>query len=339
MRLVVSFNLPVDINNTAKMTTKSIDYLFEDPPIPSQKFALVTIVGPHMNQKCDVWGMKIRGVTDSVEKAKTLTQKLMRMDDNYDIYTVEVGKFFPLDVEPYQIKDIEYQNSQLNELIKKYLENRELANEQWEKRKNDMVKEAIREGKSQKELASRPEHPVSVLQRIRTFEQKVADLQEQIKSTEEDLKLAQEKFDGYTEEQRELAHNELKNAIENSLADSKKEEATRGDDSVEAIRQKLMKEFDVSKDAGSAGLRAVDTILDEIKELEGELKELQVVQASLSQEHAPNMYKKNEESIKATESKLAGLRAKLTDSHMVNDYINSNYGSSEYSYLDNNVRD
>lgn len=42
--------------------SKTIDYLFEDPPITGQTYALVSIVGPHMPQKCDVWGLKIRGV-------------------------------------------------------------------------------------------------------------------------------------------------------------------------------------------------------------------------------------------------------------------------------------
>ena len=38
---------------------KVIDYLFEDPEITNQKYALVSIVGPHMPQKCDVWGLKV----------------------------------------------------------------------------------------------------------------------------------------------------------------------------------------------------------------------------------------------------------------------------------------
>ena len=52
-------------------TEKTIDYLFEDPEIQNQKFALISIVGPNMKQKCDVWGLKIRGVSDTLEKAKT----------------------------------------------------------------------------------------------------------------------------------------------------------------------------------------------------------------------------------------------------------------------------
>ena len=79
---------------------KVIDYLIEDPIIPLQKYALVSIIGPKMPQKCDVWGLKIRGFAESELKARELSKKLMRMDNTCDVYTVEVGKFFPLDVEP-----------------------------------------------------------------------------------------------------------------------------------------------------------------------------------------------------------------------------------------------
>ena len=86
---------------------KTIDFLFEDPEIPSQKYALISIVGPHMKQKCNVWGLKIRGVADTIDAAKNLCKRLLRIDNNYDIYTVEVGKFFPLNVDPLQIDNIE----------------------------------------------------------------------------------------------------------------------------------------------------------------------------------------------------------------------------------------
>ena len=49
-------------------TEKTIDYLFEDPPLATQKFALVSIVGPNMPQKCDIWGLKIRGVAGTIDE-------------------------------------------------------------------------------------------------------------------------------------------------------------------------------------------------------------------------------------------------------------------------------
>lgn len=182
--------------------SKVIDVLFEDPPINNQKFALVSIVGPNMAQKCNVWGLKIRGVTESIEKAKAMTQKLMNIDNNYDIYTVDVGKFFPLEVEASSLKDVEYENSQLNNLIKSYLENREHANEQWHARKSEMIKDAIKEGQS-KEIV--PEHPVSVLQRIKEYEERIKELSVHLDCVKEDLRVSQEKMTGFSEAEIEEA--------------------------------------------------------------------------------------------------------------------------------------
>jgi hypothetical protein len=310
---------------------KVIDYLFEDPQIPSQKFALVSIVGPHMKQKCDVWGLKVRGTAESLEKAKAMTQKLMRIDNNYDIYTVEVGKFFPLAVEPHKIENVEYQNTQLNELVRSYLENRELANEQWETRKNEMIKEAIREGKNQQELQSKPEHPIAVLQRMKSFEQKITELTEVLEATKEDLKLSQEKFESYSEEQRMEANKDIQSAIDANLTQNDK------DASIDDIRKQLLEELSVDQIASSSTSSSsntdVEQYLKEIKACEEELAELEEFKSSLSPQQSPNVFKRTSESISTLQKQRDALKAKLTNSELVNSYINTNYQSSEFEYF------
>ena len=66
---------------TLQKKEKVLDYLFEDPPLATQKFALVSIVGPNMPQKCDIWGLKIRGVAGTIDEAKKLSQKILRVDN------------------------------------------------------------------------------------------------------------------------------------------------------------------------------------------------------------------------------------------------------------------
>lgn len=190
---------------------KVIDYLSEDPVLPSQKYALISIVGPNTAQKCDVWGLKIKGVTDSFEEAKNLTKKLMKFDNNFDIYTVSVGKFFPLAIEPYDIPNVEFENEQLNNLVKSYLENKENADEHWHKRKSEMMKEAIREGKKegQEELANKQEHPVVVLQRIQSYKSDMQTLNDKLSELTEKLELSQTKYNSYTEEEKEFANTKL----------------------------------------------------------------------------------------------------------------------------------
>jgi hypothetical protein len=191
------------------MAQREIDVLFEDPPINGQTFALVSIVGPNLNQKCNVYGIKIRGVTDSMDQAKAMTQRLMKVDNNYDIYTVEVGKFFPLDVDPHDVGEVEYENKQLNTLIKSYLENKEHANDEWHARKNEMIKEAIKEGQSKDKA---PEHPVSVLQRLKNLEQSITDQKNNIDIMQQDLVLTREALSKYTDEEINDAYNIIKNA-------------------------------------------------------------------------------------------------------------------------------
>ncbi len=312
----------------SKQNSKVIDFLYEDPPIPNQKFALISIVGPHMPQKCDVWGLKVRGIADSSQKAKEMAQKLMRIDNIYDVYTVEVGKFFPIVVEPDAIKDVEYQNSQLNELVKTYMENRELANEHWNKRKNDMIKEAIREGKSQEELANKPEHPVAVLQRIKNFESSINKTKEDLEALENDLELSKTKFSTYTDEERELANKELQSAIDNNLEVEVPEEK---DMSLNEIRDKLMEELNVTEPEAVTDVPKLNDTVNQIKIKQDELEELHQLKSSLDKTKAPNVYNRLMTDITNCENEIEQLKKELTNSNMVNEYINSHYTNSPYS--------
>lgn len=315
---------------------KVLDYLFEDPPLANQKFALVSIVGPNMPQKCDIWGLKLRGVAGTIEEAKKLSQKILRIDNNYDIYTVEVGKFFPLVVNPLEINDVEYQNDQLNKLIKNYLENRETANEFWHKRKSEMIQEAIKEGKNQEELQNRPEHPIAVLQRIQNYEKTILEIQENLQNLQNDLQLSKSKFESYTEEEREIAQKELKTAIESNL-ESITVENKQTEISVEEIREQLLNDFNLElNEATNANTtnnnhnkednnENITSVLDKIKNLEKELEEMINFKNTIMKESAPSAYKRVEQTTKEIETELSNLKSQLNNKELVNSYINENY--------------
>lgn len=306
----------------SKGKSREIDLLFEDPPISGQKYALVSIVGPHMNQKCDVWGMKVRATADTLEKAKAMTKKIMRVDQEYDIYTVEVGKFFPLAVEPHAVSDIEYQNEQLNVLVKNYLENREQANEQWQQRKQKMMKDAIREGKQQEDLLNKKEHPVAVLQRVKQYEDKLQSLQEELESLQDDLKLSQQKFDQYTDEERLLADEELKRAVEaNSLPLIPTVEDV---DKVVPINS-------------PPATNPIQDVTEAIQKLDYEIDELNSTLITINQETSPSVYKRlSDQLTKLKEDKSEKLEL-LVNKSKVNEYINNSFGDSKYDFLQRNV--
>ena len=311
---------------TLQKKEKLLDYLFEDPPLQSQKFALVTIVGPNMPQKCDVWGLKIRGVAGSIEEAKKLSQKILRIDNNYDIYTVDIGKFFPLVVNPLEINNVEYQNDQLNTLIKNYLENRETANDFWHKRKSEMIQEAFKEGKNQEELSNRPEHPIAVLQRIQNYQTTILEIQENLESFKRDLQLSKDKFESYSEEDRKIAQNELKNAIDNNL-ESLTVENKQTEISVEEVRSQLLNDFNLELNRSDSNTQDdnINLVLDKIKNLEKELQEMISFKNSIIQSSAPSAYKRVEQNIKEIEDELSNLKTQLNNKELVNYYINENY--------------
>lgn len=300
---------------------KEIDYLFEDPPITGQKYALVSIVGPHMPQKCNVWGLKIRGVADTLEKAKANTQKLIKIDNSYDIYTVEVGKFFPLNVEPHDVGNVEYQNEQLNKMIKEYLENREQANEHWHERKNQMIREAIKEGRNQQELANRPEHPIVVLQRIRTYESTIKELTEQLEETSEHLKLAQEKYSKYTQEEKEEAQKELESSIE-SVGNENTNKQTLDD---------IRKELSTIQETNTSS--EIESTLTKIKSLEEEIQELNNIKHILESSSSKHLLPKTLTSIEKLQNEVNNLKENLNNQNLVNDFINQNYTSSPLNQM------
>lgn len=305
---------------------KVLDYLFEDPPLQNQKFALVSIVGPNMPQKCDVWGLKIRGVAGSIEEGKKLSQKILRVDNNYDIYTVEIGKFFPLAVDPLEINDIEYQNEQLNKLIKNYLENRETANEFWHKRKSEMIQEAIKEGKNQEELSSKPEHPIAVLQRIQNYEKSVLEMQENLENIKQDLELSKHKFESYSDEERQIAQKELQKALDSNL-ETLTIENKQTEISVEEVREQLLNDFNfqLKETTNTTDDQNINSVLDKIKNLEKELEEMTTFKDSIIKESAPSAYKRVEQNITEIETELSNLKTQLNNTDLVNHYINENY--------------
>ncbi len=316
---------------------KKVDYLSEDPYITGQRYCLVTIIGPHVQPKADVWGIKVRYVGETMEQMKKMAKQLRQMDPDYNIFIMEMGKFGPLNISPEQVSENEYLEEKLNEMVKGYLENRELAKQHWHERKNEMMKEAIKDGKNQEELASRPEHPVSVLQRVNNYKDKLKSLQEQLDSLQEDLRLSEEKYSTYSEEDRVFAENEL-NKLINEDKDSpnvtSKEETLK---SISDIKSELLEhvETDESNDTIDTSVsNEIEHVLSELKLVDSEIAEITQIKNKINPSETPNYYKKISEQLDEFLSKQAQLKEKLQNVNSINEYINNNYkGKSEHSSL------
>ena len=92
-----------------------------------------------------VFGIKIRGVFGSDAEAKERAKVLQRLDPYHNIFLGEVGKWLPLcpNLENY-VKNQEYLEPQLNELMRGYRENMQLKDEFFEQRKRENVDAAVK---------------------------------------------------------------------------------------------------------------------------------------------------------------------------------------------------
>ena len=84
-------------------------------------------------------GLKIRGTYDTYAEALGRAKTLQRIDPDFNVYVGQVGFWLPWDPDPSNIKDQEYADDQLNQLMKRYKENETQRDEFYEQMKRDRV--------------------------------------------------------------------------------------------------------------------------------------------------------------------------------------------------------
>lgn len=178
----------------------NVDELDEDPPIPNQKFALVSYLLPDPeSNEIQVPMVKLRGVFADADLCERKAKKLQEIDRHFDIIHTEVGKWFGLfpreelmNQDDIQIK---YREDVLNQMMGDYKANREQANLNFEQRKKAMIEKARKEGskEGQEELAGKREEPIALLTRIRNYSLHIEELNEKIEETKALLTAAEHK--------------------------------------------------------------------------------------------------------------------------------------------------
>ena len=84
--------------------------------------------------RTSIRGVKIRGVYGNPKEAELKAKKLQGKDKYHNIFMADVGKWTPWDPSPHEVKDQEYNNDQLNSLMKKYKENEDSREKFFEER-------------------------------------------------------------------------------------------------------------------------------------------------------------------------------------------------------------
>lgn len=118
--------------------------------VPGQKYALISIVSPESNQKSKHLAMKLSGVFPDEESAKTHAQKMMKINPAFDIYVLEMYNWVCLPPDNDNLPS-EYGDERLNDLMKGYKEQRENAQMELMKRRNEVMAHPSEEKKSESE--------------------------------------------------------------------------------------------------------------------------------------------------------------------------------------------
>jgi len=90
-------------------------------------------------------GIKIRGVFPSQEEAELRAKLLRENDPHFDVYVGPVGVWMPWEPDAYRTGQVNFLESQLNELMSKKQQNEASAKEYFDKRVKEAKRKAIEE--------------------------------------------------------------------------------------------------------------------------------------------------------------------------------------------------
>lgn len=101
--------------------------------------------------KTSVRGVKIRGIYDTLKEAKIRSNILQKRDPKFNVFIGQCGYWLPWDPSYTEDIDSEYQEGQLNELMKNYKINAEQRDMFYQQEKQEKVNKAIQENIRKKE--------------------------------------------------------------------------------------------------------------------------------------------------------------------------------------------
>ena len=303
-----------------------IDYLNEDQPINGQKYALISIIGPHMPQKCDVWAIKIKGTAHSEEAADQLGKRLQQIDPDVDIHRVPVGIFFPLAIDPTVADNVVYQNEQLNEIVKKNKENRMDAKDHFEERKRTMMEDAIREGRQQ---GNTQEHPIAVLNDINKSETKIQELERELNNVKSELSISKLKFDTFSLDEKTNAATEY-NRINETQDSTNTNSSSSSIVYPEAIHTATSSLTTLSENSLLTSSTTAPKTKNELPTIEEEnnllftVREIELINEKIKKG------KLSESESLALHTRLEILQKKLNDKNSINNLVNDNFQKNNY---------
>jgi hypothetical protein len=84
-------------------------------------------------------GIKVRGSYETVKEAQLRAEVIKKFDGKFNVYVAQVGCWCPWSPYPEDIENVEYSETELNTLMKKYKESQSNKEELYQIRKGDMI--------------------------------------------------------------------------------------------------------------------------------------------------------------------------------------------------------
>ena len=91
-----------------------------------------TLFNAQNDHKTSTRGVKVRGTFDTLKEAQRKAKVLQTRDPTFNVFVGAVGYWLPWDPNPDKIENQEFANQQLNEIVKKYKENKQSKDEVWD---------------------------------------------------------------------------------------------------------------------------------------------------------------------------------------------------------------
>jgi len=173
--------------------------------------------------------LKVRGVYDTQKEATIRANVLRKKDPNFNVYVGQVGYWLPWDPEPHDVPEQEYQEGQLNELVKKYQENLSNRDDFYDQVKNERIQKAKKEVEARKEAlkAQNVEQGEESVQSMETTQNDINNIEQLRSIVDESDKLYYDGLksvqnDDSVEQEQEPEPSNLNDSINNFSVDSMK---------------------------------------------------------------------------------------------------------------------
>ena len=139
------FNKDIEVNYD------NVAQLYDD-----WKYSRNELLEAEFYEQCDykttMRGIKVRGTYDTYREAKVRAEVLRKKDPSFNVFIGQTGYWLPWDPECSDIPEQEYQENQLNELVKKYKENLNNRDSLYDQMKHEKIEKAKKEVEAKKEI-------------------------------------------------------------------------------------------------------------------------------------------------------------------------------------------